>query len=130
MFTRRRIIMNNEPNPPDSRATPTPVETTVAPAAATAPDSTKPSTTTGTVSPTTLPVGGSSLSRPPKPGAPRPGGASRPFLRGEKQPQKGDKSFSSGGAPAQPVLRDFGAHKPNNRELDKLIEEELNQSMV
>jgi small subunit ribosomal protein S1 len=36
--------------------------------------------------------------------------------------------MNPGGAP--PQLRDFDAHKPNNRELDKMIEDELSQAMA
>lgn len=65
---------------------------------------------------------------PPRPGAPRQGGPSRPFPKSEKPFQKSDKPLNPGGAP--PQLRDFGALKPNNRELDKMIEDELSQAMA
>jgi small subunit ribosomal protein S1 len=39
-----------------------------------------------------------------------------------------EKPIKPGGSP--PVLRDFVANKPNNRELDALIEDELNQAMA
>jgi small subunit ribosomal protein S1 len=63
---------------------------------------------------------------PPRPGAPRPGGSTRPFPQGNRPPR--EKPLNPGGAP--PLLRDFGANKPNKRELDAQIEEELNQAMA
>lgn len=63
---------------------------------------------------------------PPRPGAPRPGGSTRPFPQGNRPPR--DKPLNPGGAP--PILRDFASNKPNNRELDKMIEDELNQAMA
>lgn len=122
--------MNTEPKPTDSSTNSTPAESSAVPPAAAPVGITNAPTTAGPGSPAPRNSGGSSLSRPPKPGAPRPGGASRPFPRSDKQQPKGDKSFNQEGAPSQPLLRDFGAHKPNNRELDKLIEEEMNQAMV
>lgn len=65
---------------------------------------------------------------PPRPGAPRPGGASRPFPRGDKPFPKSERPLNPGGQP--PQLRDFAANKPNNRELDAMIEEELSQAMA
>jgi small subunit ribosomal protein S1 len=65
---------------------------------------------------------------PPRPGGPRPGGASRPFPQGHKPFPKGEKPQNPGGSP--PQLRDFVALKPNNRELDAMIEDELNQAMA
>src|SRR6476661_7512653 len=65
---------------------------------------------------------------PPRPGAPRPGGASRQFPKGDKPFPRGDRPQNPGGAP--PQLRDFAAQKPNNRELDAMIEDELNQAMA
>lgn len=71
---------------------------------------------------------------PPKPGAPRPtGGASGgsfggnrgPTNRGDK-PNRTDKPLNPGGAPPRMYV---GAEKPNNRELDKLIEDELAAAM-
>lgn len=69
------------------------------------------------------PVGGKS---PPRPGPPRPDGPSRPFPQGVRPPR--EKPLNPGGAP--PVLRDFATAKPNSRELDALIEAELNQAMA
>jgi small subunit ribosomal protein S1 len=66
------------------------------------------------------------MGRPPQPGAPRPGGANRPFPRSDK-PRHSDKPQNPGGAPS--LIKDFGALKPNNRELDKMIEDELSQAM-
>lgn len=66
--------------------------------------------------------------RPPQPGAPRPGGADRPFPQGQKP--RSDKPLNPGGAPPQLDRRDFDAYKPNNRELDKQIEDELNAAMA
>jgi small subunit ribosomal protein S1 len=62
-------------------------------------------------------------SGPPRPGGPRPGGSNRPFPRGERPKDPGGK-------PPELDRRDFGpAVKPNNRELDKLIEDEMAQAM-
>ncbi|HEX4607572.1 MAG TPA: S1 RNA-binding domain-containing protein, partial [Urbifossiella sp.] len=92
---------------------------------------------------------------PPRPGGPRPGGPSRPFIPQGNRPkdqgpgqgppqgpgqgpapggggkpfQRSDKPFNPGGRPDQLDKRDFGA-KPNNRELDKLIEDEMAQAMA
>jgi small subunit ribosomal protein S1 len=122
--------MNAEPNTPDSSTSSKPAET--AAPAATTPEAAVPPTVANSGAPSPRNTGGPGFSRPPKPGAPRPGGASRPFPRSDKPQPKGDKPFGQGGGPpqSQSLIRDFGAHKPNNRELDKLIEEELNQSMV
>lgn len=76
--------------------------------------------------------GGRFADRPPRPGGPRPGGGSRPFPgggRGGDRPSRSDKPLNPGGAPPQLDRRDFGALKPNNRELDKMIEDELAQAM-
>jgi small subunit ribosomal protein S1 len=70
----------------------------------------------------------SPLDRRPQPGNRRPGGASRPFP--QSQFPKGDKPLNPGGKPQQLDKKDFGGAKPNNRELDKLIEDELNQAMA
>ena len=66
--------------------------------------------------------------RRPQPGAPRPGGTDRPFPQGQKP--RSDKPLNPGGAPPQLDQRDFGAFKPNNRELDKMIEDEMNAAMA
>ena len=66
--------------------------------------------------------------RKPNPGGPRPGGADRPFPQGQKP--RTDKPLNPGGAPPQLDKRDFHAFKPNNRELDKQIEDELNAAMA
>src|SRR6185437_8404369 len=68
----------------------------------------------------------SPLDRPPQPGTRRPGGASRPF----PQKPKGDRPVNPGGKPQLLDKKDFVGAKPNNRELDKLIEDELNQAMA
>jgi small subunit ribosomal protein S1 len=60
--------------------------------------------------------------RGPRPGGPRPGGSNRPFPRGDRAP-------NPGGPPPQLDRKEFGAIKPNNRELDKMIEDELNAAM-
>lgn len=62
---------------------------------------------------------------PPRPGAPRRDGPGR-GPGGGNRPRHSDKPLNPGGAP--PVL-DFAANKPNSRELDKLIEDELAQAM-
>jgi small subunit ribosomal protein S1 len=69
--------------------------------------------------------GGAGRGGPPRPGGPRPGGSTRPFPQGNRPPR--DKPVNPGGAP--PQLRDFHSQKPNNRELDAMIEAELNQAM-
>src|SRR5262249_12500776 len=58
----------------------------------------------------------------PRPGGPRPGGSNRPF-------PKGDRPANPGGPPPQLDRKEFGALKPNNRELDKAIEDQLNAPM-
>lgn len=67
---------------------------------------------------------------PPRPGAPRSGGGSfggnRPPTNRGDRPNRTDKPFNPGGAPPQLYV---GAEKPNNRELDKLIEDELAAAM-
>ena len=69
----------------------------------------------------------SPLDRKPQPGVRRPGGASRPF---PQQFPKGEKPLNPGGKPQALDKKDFGGAKPNNRELDKLIEDEMNQAMA
>lgn len=66
--------------------------------------------------------------RKPQPGAPRPGGADRPFPQGQKP--RSDKPLNPGGMPQQLDKRDFDAYKPNNRELDKMIEDEMAAAMA
>jgi small subunit ribosomal protein S1 len=124
--------MNTDPNPsvPDAVKSETTGEPVAETSSSTPPAAPSPATPSG---PTALPArnsAGPGQSRPPRPGAPRPGGASRPFPRSDKPFPKGDKPLNPGGAPPQLGLRDFGAHKPNNRELDKMIEDELNQSIA
>ena len=70
---------------------------------------------------------------PPRPGGPRPGGGSggsfggnRPSTNRGDRPNRTDKPFNPGGAPQRLYV---GAEKPNNRELDKLIEDELAAAM-
>src|SRR5207247_876438 len=70
----------------------------------------------------------SALDRAPQPGARRPGGATRPFLT-NKVP-KGDRPPNPGGKPQLLDKKGFVGAKPNNRELDKLIEDEMNQAMA
>ena len=67
---------------------------------------------------------------PPRPGTPRPGGSTRPFPQGNKPFPKGDRPKNPGGMPESLDRREFGAGKPNNRELDKLIEDEMAQAMT
>ncbi len=74
--------------------------------------------------------GSNSRGGPPRPGGPRPGGATRPFPQGDKPFPKGDKPLNPGGMPQNLERREFGGLKPNNRELDAMIEEELNQAMT
>ncbi|VTR93488.1 30s ribosomal protein s1 : Ribosomal protein S1 OS=Singulisphaera acidiphila (strain ATCC BAA-1392 / DSM 18658 / VKM B-2454 / MOB10) GN=Sinac_5356 PE=4 SV=1: S1: S1: S1 [Gemmata massiliana] len=67
---------------------------------------------------------------PPRPGGPRPGGPGGPNRggpnRGGDRPNRSDKPYNPGGAPQQLYV---GSTKPNARELDKLIEDELAQAM-
>lgn len=112
----------NAATPPAPAAEPTNAAAgPAAPAAAAAPEAPA----------ATGPTPAGSGSRPPRPGPPRPGaprlgGSTRPFPTGSRPPR--EKPVNPGGAP--PLLRDFAAHKPNNRELDQLIEAELNQAMA
>ena len=76
------------------------------------------------------PAPGSPLDRAPQPGTRRPGGASRPFPGGRSAFPRGERPQNPGGAPPQLDKRDFHAGKPNKRELDKLIEDELNAAMA
>jgi small subunit ribosomal protein S1 len=118
--------MNTEPTSPvpdPAASSPPPAESPAATPAATLPSG-------GGPAPTPPKPGGASQHRPPRPGAPRPGGPSRSFPKSEKPFPKGEKPLNPGGAPPQLGLRDFGAHKPNNRELDKMIEDEMNQAMA
>ena len=80
------------------------------------------------VAPAKPPAPPSPLDRRPAPGARRPGGASLRFPQSQK-PQS-DKPLNPGGKPQQLDKKDFSGAKPNNRELDKLIEDELNQAMA
>jgi len=78
-----------------------------------------------------VPAGPGSTNRggPPKPGGPRPGGASRGFPQGDKPPR--EKPLNAGGMPANlSTGGGFAGFKPNNRELDKMIEDELNQALT
>jgi len=58
----------------------------------------------------------------PKPGGPRPGGNTRSFPRGDRPKLDGSK-------PQQLDIKDYAASKPNNRDLDKSIEDELNAAL-
>jgi small subunit ribosomal protein S1 len=78
--------------------------------------------------PAATPTQAASKPGPPRPGAPRPGGPSRQLPKQDKPFPRGDRPQNPGGAP--PQLRDFAANKPNNRELDAMIEDELNQAMA
>jgi small subunit ribosomal protein S1 len=73
---------------------------------------------------------GDALSRPPKPGAPRREGPSRSFPQGRSPFPRSERPRDTGGQVPQLDKRDFAAAKPNNRELDKLIEDELAQAMA
>ncbi|WP_439621688.1 30S ribosomal protein S1 [Gemmata sp.] len=121
--------MSTEPTPP----TPPAAENTAAPAPAPTPApapvaAPKPPPATGYRGPG-VPAGPGSNNRggPPKPGGPRPGGASRGFPAGDKPPR--DKPLNVGGMPANLSEGGFKGFKPNNRELDKMIEDELNQAI-
>src|SRR5438105_3572636 len=105
----------SEPTPP----TPPAPETPTAPATPPVP---APTATT----PAAPAPGGPGRGGPPKPGGPRPGGANRGFPQGNRPPR--EKPLNPGGAP--PVLRDFAASKPNKRELDAMIEDELSHVMM
>jgi small subunit ribosomal protein S1 len=121
-----------DPTPP-AAAPPPAAEAATAPAAApSAPLAPAPGAApaaAGPGGPPPRPGGPGSRFGPPRPGGPRPGGGpGRPGPRGDKPFPRGDKPLNPGGAP--PVLREYGANKPNNRELDKLIEEEMSQAMA
>jgi small subunit ribosomal protein S1 len=103
----------------------------------TTPPTPEPNPSTGTPSPAPTPTppaaagpapSGPAKSGQPRPGGPRPGGPGRGAPRGDKPFPRGERPQNPGGAP--PPLRDFGASKPNNRELDAMIEDELNQAMA
>ncbi|MBX9584344.1 MAG: S1 RNA-binding domain-containing protein [Gemmataceae bacterium] len=68
--------------------------------------------------------------RRPQPGGPRPGGSDRPFPKGDKPFVRSDKPLNPGGMSQQLDRKEFGALKPNNRELDKLIEDEMAAAMA
>ena len=76
------------------------------------------------------PQSGDVLSRAPKPGAPRREGPSRSFPQGRSPFPRSERPRDAGGQVPQLDKRDFAAAKPNNRELDKLIEDELEQAMA
>ncbi len=121
----------SDPMPPTPPAPENPGTPTTPPVAAPTPAAATPSTppTTPGVPAPGAPKpggpGGPGRGGPPRPGGPRPGGGNRPFPQGNRPPR--EKPLNPGGAP--PMLRDFDAHKPNNRELDAMIEDELNQAM-
>lgn len=115
----------NDPAKPDQPLTPP--EAPVA----NAPGSPAPETTGQPAPGTPAPRQGGFQPRPPQPGPPRRDGGTRPFPGGGKSPfPKGERPQNPGGAPPQLDKRDFNAGKPNNRELDKLIEAELNAAMA
>jgi small subunit ribosomal protein S1 len=107
-------------------ASPAPDQSTPAPPAPTAPPAVPGAAAPkagGPTAPAGVPGKG-----PPRPGAPRPGGPTGPNRGGPRndRPRHSEKPLNPGGAP--PALS-FGAAKPNNRELDKLIEDELAAAM-
>lgn len=65
--------------------------------------------------------------RPPQPGGRRPGGA-RGGFPSQRPPQDQKPRREESNAPAERL--DFGAFKPNKRDLDKSIEEELAAAMA
>ncbi len=113
---------NTPPTPEQSPAPGTPIPA-ITPAESVAPPAYGPAPlpqTTAGKAPAPSPAG----KGPPQAGQ-RRFGPSGPN-RGGDRPRRSDKPYNPGGAP--PVL-DFGANKPNARELDKLIEDELAQAM-
>jgi small subunit ribosomal protein S1 len=76
------------------------------------------------------PLPAQAFARPPQPGGRRPGGPDRPFPKGDKPFVRSDKPLNPGGMPQQLDRKEFGALKPNNRELDKLIEDEMAAAMA
>lgn len=126
--------MSPDPNtgpPPSPDAQPA-----AAPAAS--PDSPDPTKAAGATPPTPAPAP-ATQPNPPQPGAlpkgpPRPGGprrgGDRPFPQGRNPFPRGDRPKNPGGAPPQLDRRDFAALKPNSRELDQQIEDELNAAMA
>ncbi|MBN9521769.1 S1 RNA-binding domain-containing protein [bacterium] len=125
---------------------PSPAPDAPQPQPTTAPDATPAPVGAAAPAPTQPPGPGGFRQGPPRPGGPRPGGPSRPFVpQGNRPREQGPppgqgqaqgpvapsgKPFNPGGKPAQLDKRDFHAGKPNNRELDKLIEDELAQAMA
>jgi small subunit ribosomal protein S1 len=107
----------DQPTPPAPPAATPPAAAAPAPAPANAPKPGGP------------PPGPPQGKGPPQPGGPRKGGPGGPNRGGPggNRPQRSDKPYNPGGAP--PVL-DYNANKPNSRELDKLIEDELAQAMA
>ena len=119
----------NDPTPPASPAPDQP-----APAQATAPAAPA-NTPPGPAGAPGGPPRGGYQQRPPLPGGPRPGGASRPYGGGggggsDKPFPRSERPKDFGDKPPRLDAREFGALKPNNRELDKMIEDELNQAMA
>jgi small subunit ribosomal protein S1 len=110
--------MNNE------NASPTPDQPT--PPAPTPPAATPPAAGAPATPQAAKPGGPPGAGKgPPKPGGPRQGGQNRGGPRGDR-PRHSDKPMNPGGAPPQ---LNFGGLKPNNRELDAAIEDELAAAM-
>jgi small subunit ribosomal protein S1 len=108
--------MSNENVPPTPEQPTTPASATPAPAsapaAATAPKANTPPAT--------------GKGPPPRAGGPNRGGNNRGPGRGGDRPNRSDKPYNPGGAPQQ---LGFSGLKPNSRELDAMIEDELAQAM-
>ncbi len=69
--------------------------------------------------------------RPPQPGPARPGGASRSFGGGGRPPfPKGERTPNQGGTPQSLDRKDFAPLKPNSKDLDAMIEAELEAAMA
>lgn len=122
--------MNPETTPPAPEPQPQPQPPADSPTPATAPDAAAPAA--GPQPPPNQPrpfTPGGRKDGPPRPGGPRPGGSNRPFPQGRNPFPKGDRPRDTGAAPERLDRREFGALKPNNRELDKMIEDELAQAM-
>lgn len=125
--------MNNPMNPnqpttdqPQAQSPTPPAQ----PAPQPAPDASSTPAAGGTPPAGNPPPGPGRQGRPPQPGSPRREGASRPFPQGRNPFPRSERPQNVGGRPEELNKREFGALKPNNRELDKLIEDELSQAMA
>ncbi|MCI0700281.1 MAG: S1 RNA-binding domain-containing protein [Planctomycetia bacterium] len=127
------MTTENTPPAPDQPTPAAPAQTESAPSAETPAAVSPPAPTAETPKPAAPPAAPAPKG-PPQGGQRRGGPPGRSFGRGPgrggDRPNRSDKPYNPGGAPPQLGVRDFAALKPNNRELDQLIEDELNQAMA